>query len=381
MERQKEIDIEKNNKGEREKGKETKESVGKEERVEGKEKEERKERKEKKEERKKRGAIAAVLALLLAGAALFILGRMGMLSGNLMRYLLQICLYIVLGQSWNMLSGFAGMTSLGQQLYVGLAGYALTVGSAYYGLSLPGCLGLALGVSFLTALLLSNLFFRIQGVYFGIATWVAAEAMQMFFLSWKYVNQGGGMTAALSPYPSTREVFLLSLVLCYLVMAIICVLLKSKVGLALLAMRDDPEGAMAIGIHLRRIRLFVYVLAALFTALCGVLFFVNKGVIYPDSGFSVSWTVSAVFICIIGGTGTVEGPVVGAVLYVLLREILAHYPGWSNIFLGIITILIIVFLPEGIVGSLHRRFHLPLFSDYLKRRPEEMVFLRHNYFS
>ena len=345
------------------------------------EKEGRKGKKEKKEEGKKWGGIAGMILLLVAGAALYALGQFGLLSGNLMRYLLQMFLYIVLGQSWNMLSGFAGMTSLGQQLYVGLSGYALAVGSAYFGFSIWGCVGIALGVSLVTSLLLSNLFFRIQGVYFGIATWVAAEAMQMFFLSWKYVNQGGGMAVALSPYPSTREVFLLSLLLCYLVMALICFLLKSKVGLGLMAMRDDPEASMAIGIHLRGIRLFVYVLAALFTALAGVLFFVNKGVIYPDSGFSVSWTVSAVFICIIGGTGTVEGPVVGAVLYVLLREVLAHYPGWSNIFLGIITILIIVFLPDGIAGTLHRRFHLSLFSHRLRRRPDEMVFLRHNYFS
>ena len=88
------------------------------------------------------------------------------------------------------------------------------------------------------------------------------------------------------------------------------------------------------------------------TALAGAVFFINKGVIYPESGFSISWTVSAVFIGIIGGTGTVEGPVIGAVIYVLLQEFLAHYPGWSNIMLGVTTILVICFMPGGIARKI-----------------------------
>ena len=291
---------------------------------------------------------------LLPLALLFVLGRLGWLSGNVMRYLLQICLYITLGEAWNLLSGFAGMTSLGQQLYVGLAGYALAVAAEKWGLPLPACLACGVLVCLGAAAAVCMLLLRIQGMYFAIATWVAAEAVQKLFLSWKYVGQGGGMTVNLSPYPRTPQIFEMALVLCTVSILLICGILRSRMGLALMALRDDSVTAAAIGIRVRRVKFAVYLIGALLSGLAGALFFVSKGVIYPDSGFAVSWTVSAVFICIIGGTGTVTGPVAGAVVYVLLREYLAHFPGWSNIILGVITIIVILFPPDGIAGAARR---------------------------
>lgn len=296
-----------------------------------------------------------VVLLGLAVIGLYLFSFLGILSRNAMRYLFQIFLYIVLGEAWNLLSGFTGMTSLGQQLYVGLAGYAVAVVTNLWRMPFP--LGIALGVliSVVVSFLLSGILFRMKGMFFAIATWVAAEACQNLFLSMKAVNQGGGLTVTIVPYPGIQQLYLMALTLCVLSLATLFFLLKSKLGLGLLAMRDSPEAAAAIGINLYRNRLTVYLIATVLTSLAGALFFINKGMIYPNSGFSVTWTVSAVFICIIGGTGTLEGPVVGAVVYVLLQEFLAHYPGWSNLILGLITILVICFLPEGIVGALQKQ--------------------------
>ena len=295
-------------------------------------------------------------AMLAAGAGVMAaLGLGGLLSGNIMRYLLQIFLYIVLGEAWNLLSGFAGMTSLGQQLYVGLAGYTLAVAADYWKLPLPVCLLCGVLVCLGAAAALSCLLFRIQGMYFAIATWVAAEAVQKLFFSWKYVNQGGGMTINLSPYPGTAQIYAMALLLCAGTILLLGVILRSRMGFSLMCMRDDVKAAAAIGIHVRRVKLIIYLAAAMLSGLAGAVFFISKGVIYPDSGFSVSWTVSAVFICIIGRTGTVAGPVAGAVIYVLLREYLAHYAGWSNIILGAVTILVILFLPKGLAGAIPKR--------------------------
>ena len=290
----------------------------------------------------------ALLALLCVG--LYAAGLTGVLSSNVMRYLLQIFLYISLGEAWNLLSGYAGMTSLGQQLYVGLSGYAVAIVTSLWGLRFS--LGLLLGaaVSAAVAVVLSLILFRMKGMYFAIATWVAAEAAQKLFLNWKYVNQGGGMTVRIVPYPDIFRIYVMALTLCLLTLIFVSLVLRSRLGLGLMAMRDDPEAAASIGVQLFRSRLSVYFLAAMLTALAGGIFFINKGVIYPESGFSVIWTVSSVFICIIGGTGTIAGPVIGAVVYVLLQEFLAHYPGWSNIMLGLVTILVIRFLPGGLIS-------------------------------
>ena len=196
--------------------------------------------------------------------------------------------------------------------------------------------------------------FRMKGMYFAIATWIAAEAAQKIFLDWKYVGQGAGMTIRIVPYPDIFRLYVLSLVLCVAVLLLLSAILRSRLGLGLMAMRDNPPAASTIGINLFRIRFLVYEISAVRAALTGAVFFINKGVIYPESGFSITWTVSAVFICIIGGTGTVMGPVIGAVIYVLLQEFLAHYPGWSNIMLGLITILVIRFMPGGIARQLDK---------------------------
>ena len=118
-----------------------------------------------------------------------------------------------------------------------------------------------------------------------------------------------------------------------------------------MAMRDDVQAAETSGVNVKKCKREVYIIAAFFTAIAGSLFFLNKGTIYPESGFDIGWTISMVFIVIIGGSGTIEGPVAGAVVYVLLSEFLARYPGWSNIILGTVAIIMILFCPQGIVRS------------------------------
>lgn len=298
---------------------------------------------------------AAYLLFPLLAAALAVAGAAGLFSANQMRYLLQIFLYIALGQAWNLLSGFAGMTSLGQQLYIGLAGYLVAVATTSFGLSPVAGIGLGTIAGILGALLLSLLLFRMEGMYFAIATWVMAEAAEKVFLNLESVGRGSGMTIQIVPYPAVKWIYLASLLVCCISITAVLLVLRSRLGLGLMAMRDDPAAAAACGVNITRMRLIVYVLGAAICALAGSVFFINKGTIYPESGFSSGWTVSSVFICIIGGTGTVTGPAAGAVLYVLLGEFLAHYPGWSNIMLGFITLLVIFFFPEGIAGFLKKK--------------------------
>ena len=310
---------------------------------------------------------------IIAGISvpLLVLGSLNLLSVNLMRYLMQICLYIALGEAWNLMSGFTGMTSLGQQLYIGLTGYTIAVMTSIY--ELPFYAGMAAGfvICGLVSFLLSFVLFRMDGMYFSIASWVAAEAACLIFLNWDFINSGAGMIISIAPYPTTRHIFMWSLVLSGLCIAVIYVLMRSKAGLAIMAMRDDPDAALSVGISISRYKLLTYVCSALIASLAGGMFFINKGVIYPDSGFHSSWTISTVFIVIIGGSGTIAGPIVGSALYVILNEYLAHLPGWSNIILGIITIIVVLFWPEGIVGTLQSRLQIEFFP--LRRLPEPIV--------
>lgn len=296
-------------------------------------------------------------------AVLYIAGGAGIFSSNIMRYLLKIFLYITLGEMWNLLSGFTGMTSLGQQAFIGVAGYTVCVTSNYWGMPLGVGLLIGIIVSGVLSFILSFILFRMRGMYFAIATWVVAEAVCVWFKSWGFVNMGGGMSVKASPYPSTAAIYLMALTVCVIALVVVYLLLRTKTGLGLTAMRDDTDAASSVGVNIFKSKLLVYIIAAVFCALAGGVFFISKGTIYPDSGFDIGWTVALVFIVIVGGIGTVAGPIVGAIIYVFLDEYLAHYPGWSNIILGFIAILVILFLPDGIMGTLQKKLNFEIFSQ------------------
>lgn len=314
--------------------------------------------------------ICAVVIVLF-----YALGFSGVLSNNNMRYLFKIFLYISMGSMWNLMSGFTGMTSLGQQVFVGIAGYSVAVMTTTYKMSF--WMGILAGavITVIFALLLSFVLFRMSGMYFAVATWLVAEAVRTWFTNWKYVNQGGGMTVRTSEIPKMNTLYFMALTLCIIAVAVIFLLLRTKTGLGLTAMRDDADAASSVGVNIFKSKLLCYIICSLFIALAGGLFFLNKGSVLPSSAFGIDWTVSMVFIVIIGGIGTVSGPILGSVIYVLLDEYLSHYPGWSNIILGAIAILVIIFLPDGIMGTLQKKLHFEIFSQkrFSEHKPKKAI--------
>ena len=316
------------------------------------------------------GVVMLIVCAVIV-VALYVLGLTGAFSNNTMRYLFKIFLYITMGSMWNLMSGFTGMTSLGQQVFVGIAGYSVAVMTTTYKMSF--WMGILVGavIAVIFALLLSFVLFRMEGMYFAVATWLVAEAVRTWFTSWKYVNQGGGMTVRTSQIPKIGSLYILALTLCVISVVVIFLLLRTKTGLGLTAMRDDASAASAVGVNIFKSKLLCYIICSLFIAIAGGLFFLNKGSVLPSSAFGIDWTVSMVFIVIIGGIGTVSGPIVGAVIYVLLDEFLSHYPGWSNIILGAIAILVILFLPSGIMGTLQKKLHFEIFSQKRFSEPKQ----------
>ena len=275
---------------------------------------------------------------------------------------LQIFLYMSLGHMWNLLAGYTGLVSLGQQMFIGLGGYSLAVITELY--RLPMILGLFVGglVSVLFAWLISQPIFKMRGVYFTIGTWIAAEALAVFFSNWTYVRSGQGFNITVSYDLSTTDIYFVALAAGAGSMALVFLLLRSRVGLALMAMRDNEQAAETIGIELYRTKLRCFLLAAFVTGVTGGAFYLSIAYIQPFAAFGIDWTVAMVFMVIIGGIGTMEGPVLGAVFYVLMKQYLYAYPGISMIILGVIAIAIILVAPKGIMGTIHDRFGLELLS-------------------
>ena len=318
------------------------------------------------------GIVMLIICIVIC-VALYVLGITKTFSNNTMRYMFKIFLYITMGTMWNLMSGFTGMTSLGQQVFIGIAGYSVAVMTSTYKMSMwMGLLvGAVIGVVF--AFILSFVLFRMRGMYFAVATWLIAEAVRLWFNSWTFVKQGAGMTVAVKQIPKVRELYIYALTLMIIALVVVFALLRTKTGLGLTAMRDDADASSSVGVNIFKSKLLCYLICSVFIALCGGLFALQKGSVLPSSSFGIDWTVAMVFIVILGGVGTMAGPILGGIIYVILSEFLAHFPGWSNIILGAIAILVIIFLPDGIIGTLQKKLNFEIFSQKRLSAPKKSL--------
>ena len=274
---------------------------------------------------------------------------------------LLICIYAALASMWNLLAGYSGMISLGQQMFIGLGGYALAVLSVYYGL--PISLSVLLGgmISVILAVLISLPIFRMKGVYFAVGTWIIAEALGICFSNWGYVRYGMGMFIQPAYKLSMSSIYYAAMIICIGSIALVYLLLRSNLGLALMAIRDDDVASEAMGVNIFRCKFTCFLISAFVTGIAAGILYLNAIFIQPFEAFGIGWTVKLLFIGIIGGIGTVEGPIVGAVIFVLLQQYLSEYVGFNLIIFGTIAIMVIFFAPKGIVGTFQNRFGVELF--------------------
>jgi branched-chain amino acid transport system permease protein len=319
-------------------------------------------------------AFAAVLILgVLVLASLPYWGG----SGN-MRLISEMAYYLALAQLWNLLAGYAGLVSVGQQAFVGIGAYTLFYLSSELDLHPLLALALAAPVCALMSVPMALLIFRLRGAYFAVGTWVLAETLQLAVSLITPLGAGSGMTLTpaivrqIAPDRAGREmiVYWISLAIAIVVSAIVYLLLRSKHGLALTAIRDSERASESLGVDTYRTKLMIYVVTAACTGVVGAFIFLQKLRLSPEAGFSINdWTVVVIFMVVIGGIGTLEGPIIGMLIYFVLREFLANYGTWYLILLGVVAVAIMLRAREGIWGLVAHKFNLHLFSvrRYLTR--------------
>jgi branched-chain amino acid transport system permease protein len=271
-------------------------------------------------------------------------------------------LYMALGQMWNLLAGYSGLVSLGQQIFVGLGGYSVAIMTQKYSFGLPVGILTAAGVSLVFAFVISFPIFKMKGVYFTIGTWIAAEAVLIYFTNWAFVNYAIGYNITIAYSFSTRIIYIMAYILGIGSVALVYGLLRSKSGLALMSMRDNEAAAEVRGININRTKLKLWLIAAVFSGVTGAVLYLTLVFIKPSAAFGIDWTVLMVFIVVIGGIGTIEGPIIGAFIYAFVRQYLYNYPGYSMVILGTIAVAMIMIMPKGIAGTLHDKYGFELFS-------------------
>src|SRR5579862_4769406 len=287
-----------------------------------------------------------------------------------MRLIAEMAYYLALAQLWNLLAGYAGLVSVGQQAYVGLGGYALFYLTGAQNMNVYLALALAAPFAGLISIPVSFAVFRLRGAYFAVGTWVVSEVFALSASLIAVLGAGSGLSLTpailrqISPDRAGRDAILyfMSLASAVLVCAIVYLLLRSRHGLALTAIRDSEPASASLGVNTFRTKFIIYVATAACTGLIGALIFLQKLRISPEAGFSINdWTVVVIFMVVIGGIGTIEGPVIGMLVYIILRELLADYGSIYLILMGAIAIAVMLKAPFGIWGWVVQRYDLQLF--------------------
>jgi branched-chain amino acid transport system permease protein len=282
-----------------------------------------------------------------------------------LRLLAELFTYLALASLWNLLAGYAGLVSVGQQAYVGLGGYLLFALAIFGGVHPIGAIVLAGPLAALVAIPVAAVIFRLRGAYFAIGTWVVAEVFRLGASQISALGGGSGISLpapiilAMARSRTMREfeTYWLALGLTAVILIAIFALLRSRYGLALTAVRDNELAAQSNGIDVGRLKFIVYLLTACGTGMVGALIFLMKLRISPDTAFNVNdWTAFVIFITVIGGIGRLEGPVIGTVIFFLLRQTLSDLGSIYLMIMGAVAIAVMLWAPHGLWGVLAERF-------------------------
>lgn len=283
-----------------------------------------------------------------------------------------VLISIMFGQAWNLLGGFTGQISFGHAMFFGLGAYVAMIGAVRGHLDMG--LGLLLGglSAGLYSIPIGALIFRLRGPYFALGSLALAEIMRIVAVNWKSITNGGeGMplsgvnTMFGIPISSKQEYFYMAVVLAALFSLFCSYLMKSKTGYSMIAIRENEESAQAMGIHTPRYKSSALFISAFLTGTAGAFFgFYNK-FIDPDMVFSTHISTEMIFVTVIGGIGTIAGPIAGSAILVVLQEYLKGIPAlqtYPSLYLtiyGFLLMIVILYLPGGIadgIKRLYRRF-------------------------
>jgi branched-chain amino acid transport system permease protein len=283
-----------------------------------------------------------------------------------MRLLIEFLTLLALAEMWNLLAGYAGLVSIGQQAFIGLGAYGLYTFADLLGLNPLLAIAItAVGVG-LVSLATSFFVFRLEGGYFAVGTWVIAEVFRLIVASDKAVGAGTGVSiqslAQFGPQGRITITYWLALGVGFGAVLAGALIMRSRLGLSLRGIRDSDVAARSLGVDVFRAKVAVYLIASVGCAVAGSVTYMNLLRIQPTAAFGVEWTARVIFIVIIGGLGSIEGPIIGTIIFIGLRELLGDYGSAYLIILGLMAVIVTIVAPRGLWGMLEGRSSISLFG-------------------
>jgi branched-chain amino acid transport system permease protein len=278
--------------------------------------------------------------------------------------MVQAFIVLTMASMWNLLAGYAGLVSVGQQAFVGLGAYFVLI-LAIHGTSPFAALPVAAIGCGVAALPMWWLVSRLRSGYFAIATWVMAATVMLVIERFSSIGGGTGMPLpGLSGFTGTllsAYTYWIGLAVTVVALTSIYLLLRGRLGLVLTAIRDDEVAARSSGARVGVARLLVFVIAGAGCGAAGALLAINQLQVQPGAVFSVQLTAEMAFVTIIGGLGTIEGPILGTIIYMVLQQTLQSHNAWYLIILGLVAIVVALFARRGLWGLVDDHLNVRLF--------------------
>jgi branched-chain amino acid transport system permease protein len=277
--------------------------------------------------------------------------------------LLNFFILVIMATMWNLLAGYAGMVSIGQQAFIGLGAYA-TLFFALKGMNPFVTIPFSTAVCAVIALPVTFLLFRLRGGYFAIATWVVSDTAMLVILTVAYLGGGTGKLMpglqGLSPTETAHDAYLATWFVALIVVAGTYWLLRSRTGLVLASIRDNEVAARSAGVNVQSARRLIFVIAAAGCGAAGAVLAISQPFVQASSVFSLQWAAEMLFVSMIGGLGTIEGPIIGSIIYFALQQTLQQYGVWYLIIFGSLAVVVALWQPKGLWGAFRERFHSEL---------------------
>lgn len=290
------------------------------------------------------GLVAVVLlALPLFGSALVV------------DKLTLLMVYVILAVMWNLLAGFAGLVSVGQQAFIGLGGYFVL---RLVESGVPPFPALVLGAVFVLAVAwpLSWFVLRLRAAEFAVAMWVLAEAIRSIVMFDPLIQGETGRSLlalnAIDPDIRRTTIYVMAVITACAAMVISYALLRGRLGGESQAIRDDEEAAGSVGVSTMRVKRWIFLISAVGCALAGTIWLASAITYQPRTAFGINWSVFMLFMVLVGGLGSYLGPVVGAVLLFTLQEVFGDFGAWYLAGIGIVAIVFALYAPRGIMGMI-----------------------------
>ena len=299
-------------------------------------------------------ALAIVGAAAVAALAVPVIG-----SAYAVSFTIQLLVFLILAYSWNLIGGYAGYTHFGQVSFFGVGAYVGTL--LMFHLNVPWYLAaIVAGLSgIVLAIPLGGAMLRLKGPYFAIGMFGLARVLEAFALGFDSLTQGG-TGIYLKPMTDLRPLYVVMLAIGAVMLVATWRLDNSRLGLKLLAIREDEGAAESLGIRTTRIKIGAFVVSAIAPAAVGSLYAAYLGFIDPPTAFAPNLELTTIAVVLLGGMGTVLGPLVGAIVLSVVNELLwASYPQLYLAIIGVIILGTVLFAPRGLVGVAMKRAWLP----------------------